>query len=106
MTNAAGISPSRRPAPRTLREYLSGPPAVSQRALAEVAGCNQSMVSMLVRGKRVPSARLAVKLHAITGVPLKMLLATKMGRLDAPPSPKPKRPAARGDPARRPQPTP
>ena len=70
--------PVRRQAPRTLREYLSGPPAVSQRALAEAAGCNQSMVSMLVRSKRVPSARLAVKLHAITGVPLKALLAMKM----------------------------
>jgi hypothetical protein len=33
---------------------------------------------MLVRGKRVPSAALAVKLHAITGVPLKGLLARKV----------------------------
>jgi transcriptional regulator with XRE-family HTH domain len=94
-------SPTRRSSPRSLREYLTGPPAVGQRALAEAVGCNQSMISMLARGQRVPSARLAVRLHAITGVPLKMLLANKMTPT------KPKRPAARGDPARgRPQASP
>lgn len=50
------------------------------------------MISMLVRGKRVPSASLAVTLHAITGVPLKMLLAPKIGkapgRRAAPPEPR------------------
>ena len=76
MTKAA--TPVRRPAPRTLRAFLSGPPAVGQRALAEAVGCNQSMISMLLRGKRAPSASLAVRLHAITKVPLKTLLATKM----------------------------
>lgn len=80
--------PARRTPPQSLRTYLAGPPPVGQRELAEAVGCNQSMVSMLVRGKRVPSARLAVQLHAVTGVPLKMLLAP---RLAAPP-PK-KRPA-------------
>src|SRR5262245_39704799 len=86
----------KRSAPRTLREYLAGPPAVSQRALAEAIGCTQSMISMLVRGKRVPSAGLAVKLHAVTGVPLKALLATKIEKADAPK--KRRRPTARGDP--------
>jgi transcriptional regulator with XRE-family HTH domain len=61
-----------------LREYLTGPPRVSQRQLAEAIGCNQSMISMLARGRRVPSARLAVKLYAVTGVPLKALLARKL----------------------------
>ena len=46
-------------------------------ALADAIGCTQSMISMLVQGKRVPSARLAVQLHAITGVPLKMLLGAR-----------------------------
>ena len=51
--------------------------------LAEAVGCNQSMISMLVRGKRVPSASLAVQLHGVTGVPLKMLLAPKIGKAPA-----------------------
>lgn len=66
--------------PRTLRDYLAGPPAVGQRALAEAVGCNQSMISMLLRGTRMPSARLAVKLHRATGVPLKALLAPTLRR--------------------------
>jgi len=74
---------------------------VSQRALAEAIGCNQSMISMLARGKRVPSAGLAVKLHAVTGVPLKALLATKIGKTaaKATPPPRRRRPLSRGDPA-------
>jgi transcriptional regulator with XRE-family HTH domain len=88
--------PARRTPPQSLREYLAGPPAIGQRALAAAVGCNQSMISMLARGTRVPSARLAVKLHAVTGVPLQRLLAT---RLD--PRHKHRRPLARGDPARR-----
>jgi plasmid maintenance system antidote protein VapI len=91
MTKSAQLSARRRP-PRTLREYLAGPPAVGQRALADAAGCNQSMISMLVRGKRVPSAGLAVRLHKITGVSLKMLLASRMT------PPRKRRPPSRGDP--------
>jgi plasmid maintenance system antidote protein VapI len=85
--------PARRTPPRSLREYLAGPPTIGQRALAEAVGCNQSMISMLVRGTRVPSARLAVKLHAVTGVALQVLLATRLGR-------KRPGPSARGDPTR------
>lgn len=69
------ISP---PSPPTLKAYLAGPPKVSQRALADAVGCNQSMISMLVRGTRVPAAALAVRLHTTTGVPLKALLAPKL----------------------------
>jgi transcriptional regulator with XRE-family HTH domain len=90
---------ARHPPPQSLREYLAGPPAVGQRALAEAAGCNQSMISMLVRGKRVPSARLAVTLHAITGVPLKMLLGSRIATRP-PPLKKRRHPPGRGDPAR------
>ena len=39
--------------PQTLNAYLIGPPRVSQRALADAVGCNQSMISMLRRGKRI-----------------------------------------------------
>lgn len=85
------ILPARRSQPQSLREYLAGPPMIGQRALAAAVGCNQSMISMLVRGTRQPSARLAVKLHAITRVPLEQLLATRLKR---------RHPAARGDPPR------
>jgi len=91
------ITPAARRSPvRSLRAFLQGPPAVSQRALAAAVGCNQSMISMLAKGKRAPSARLAVKLHAVTGVPLQTLLAQRL-----PANPKHKRPRApaRGDPA-------
>jgi len=90
--------PARRSQPRSLRAYLIGPPAIGQRALAEAVGCNQSMISMLARGTRAPSARLAVKLHAITGIPLRTLLATRMDPTPA----KRLRAKARGDPARGP----
>jgi len=73
---------------------------VSQRQLAALTGCNQSMISMLARGKRIPSAGLAVRLHAATGVPLKALLGMKIGQLPARLPVKRKRPAARGDPGR------
>ena len=63
--------------PRSLREYLNGPPRVTQRALALRVGCHQSMVSMLVRGQRLPRALLATKLHRVTGVPLDTLLRPK-----------------------------
>jgi len=63
--------------PRTLREYLRGPPRISQRAFAERVGVNQSMISMLTRGRRRPRAALALKLHRITGVPLEALLAPR-----------------------------
>jgi transcriptional regulator with XRE-family HTH domain len=98
MTKRIPPPSSRRPAPQSLREFLAGPPAIGQRALAEALGCHQSMVSMLVRGKRLPSARLAVRLHAVTGVPLKNLLAPRFRK------PKPRtRPLTRGDPAPRTQ---
>ena len=80
MTRSAKRSTRRRTPPQSLRAYLAGPPAVSQRMLAEAADCNQSMISMLLRGKRVPSASLAVRLHAITGVSLKNLLAPQPGK--------------------------
>ena len=83
MTKAATALARRTQAPQSLRAYLDGPARVSQRELADAVGCNQSMISMLVRGKRVPSAGLAVELHATTGVPLKMLLAPRLAPLAA-----------------------
>jgi plasmid maintenance system antidote protein VapI len=82
------------PSPPTLQAYLAGPPAVSQRALADAVGCNQSMISMLIRGTRVPSAALAVRLHTTTGVPLKALLAPKLKKVR--PKARPKAPPRRG----------
>jgi transcriptional regulator with XRE-family HTH domain len=61
-------------APRSLKDYLKGPPRVTQARLAKQLGVNQSMVSMLVKGQRQPRAKLALRLHEITGIPLKTLL--------------------------------
>lgn len=82
--------------PPSLQAYLQGPPAVSQRALAAAIGCTQSMISMLVQGKRVPSGTLATRLHAVTQVPLAVLLGNPFGTVQAP---KPRRrPNTRGNP--------
>lgn len=72
--------PTRRTVPSSLRAYLAGPPVISQRMLAAAVGCNQAMISLLIRGARIPSPSLAAKLHAITGVPLRVLLAARMAR--------------------------
>jgi helix-turn-helix protein len=64
----------------SLRAYLAGPPAVSQRRLARLARCNQSHISMIASGDRVPSAKLALRLHEITGVPLPALLRPRKRR--------------------------
>lgn len=61
--------------PRTLGEWLAGPPRRSQRFLAGRVGCHQSMISMLVRGERAARGKLALRLHEETGVPLRVLIA-------------------------------
>lgn len=76
---------SKRRAPRTIQEFLDGPPAVSQQTLAHRLGCHQSMVSMLVSGRRRPGGKLALALHAQTGVPLTTLLGTSRRRANRPP---------------------
>ena len=99
MTKDAVTTPARRTPPETLAEYLTGPPKVSQRALAEALGCNQSMISYLRRGLRVPSAGMAVRIHALTGVPLKHLLSGRIDHVAAGKRKKRKRPTARGHPS-------
>jgi transcriptional regulator with XRE-family HTH domain len=94
MTKRTTALPSRRTPAQSWREYFAGPPKVGQRAVAEAAGCHQSMISMLARGKRVPSARLAVRLHMITGIPLKVLLTQKLRKVRHK-----VRPTSRGDPS-------
>jgi len=76
------------PAPRTLREYLARPGAPTQRRLAAQAGTQQSMISMLSRGKRAARGKLALRLAAITGVPLaSLLVATPQRRSLRPTTP-------------------
>lgn len=65
----------RRPRPRTLVEWLAGPPRRSQRWLANEVGCNQSMISMLAQHKRAARGDLALKIQKVTGLPLKVLIA-------------------------------
>ena len=56
-----------------LREYFTATRG-NQIALARRLGCGQSTLSSLASGKRRPSPRLAAKIEAITGIPLRTLL--------------------------------
>jgi plasmid maintenance system antidote protein VapI len=78
--------------PATLKAYLKQEHALSQRALARAAGVHQSMISMLARGKRSCRGTLAVKLRALTGVPLEALIVTPRRRSRPKRSPTPKKP--------------
>jgi transcriptional regulator with XRE-family HTH domain len=68
---------TRRP-PRSIQEYLDGPPRVSQRTLADRLGVGQSTISLWLRDERKPSNERLLKLYEITGVPLTTLM--KIGR--------------------------
>lgn len=72
---------ARRPSP-TLAAYLDAP-GHSQTQLAKALGVQQSTISQWVRGVRIPRPDLALTLHALTGVPLKALLA-KVGKRGPP----------------------
>jgi hypothetical protein len=72
--NAGAESSSPRPTPPTLKAWFVAHPKRSQRWLAKEAHCNQSMISMLVKGERDAGGKLAERLHALTGVPIHALL--------------------------------
>lgn len=82
--------PPSRPDDRVITRYQSiaeyrTAHALSQRQLAEQLGISQSALSMIESGARTPRPELALKIHAVTRVPLKRLLATKPARLAEPP---------------------
>jgi len=52
----------------------------TQAQLAEELGITQSALSMIINGQRVPRPELLIKIHELTGVPLKSLLE---GRVSA-----------------------
>ena len=56
-----------------ISEYLKRS-GMRQRQLAEAVGVQQSMISMIRHGKCRPSPRLAARIEAITGIPLRTLL--------------------------------
>lgn len=60
--------------PRTLLQFLNGPPKRTQRWLAQKVGITQSMVSHLLKGDRRPGSDVLDRLHKITGVPYPALL--------------------------------
>jgi hypothetical protein len=78
--NAGAESSTPRPTSPTLKAWLAANPKVSQHRLAQMARCNQSFISMLVKGERDAGGKLAERLHLITGVPLKALLHASEGR--------------------------
>jgi len=61
----------------SLQAYLTGPPRVTQRDLARRAELNQSAISMILRGKRLPSGPMAMRLSQLTGVPVAAFFARK-----------------------------
>ena len=67
-----------------LKEYLEHT-GISEKDLAGKLGVSNAYVSMLKRGQRRPSARLAQKIEALTGIPFRRLLlgneATKIRTL-------------------------
>lgn len=69
----ASVRRWRSEAPQSLQAFLKGPPRIGQRELAEAVGCNQSTISMILRGLRNPSAALIRELNRVTGVPLAVL---------------------------------
>jgi len=62
------------PGPRSLRAWLKGPPRIPQHVLARKVGVNQSLISMLVTGDRLPGGQLALRLARVTGIPIEALL--------------------------------
>ena len=58
---------------QSLNEYFAEARG-NQLALARKLGCDQSTLSLLAIGKRRPSPKLAAKIEAITGIPLRTLL--------------------------------
>jgi transcriptional regulator with XRE-family HTH domain len=67
-------TPPGRPAPKTLRQYFRRRDALSQHAIAKRLGCSPSYVSMVVRGERTFRGKVALKLAALTGVPVEKLI--------------------------------
>lgn len=78
-------STKREEPPTTLKQFLKGPPVVTQRSLAKLAGVSQAMVSMLVRHKRKPRIKLLLKLSAITGIPVERLAGARPKKPRDPP---------------------
>jgi len=56
-----------------ISEYLKRS-GMRQKELAAAVGVQQSMISMIRHGKSHPSPRLAARIEAITGIPLRTLL--------------------------------
>jgi len=80
--------PTGPPSPATLRQYFRRRTSLSQHAVAKHLGCSQGYISMVVRGQRALRGKQAIRLAALTGVPIERLLV-----LARKPKPK-KQPAA------------
>ena len=63
---------------KNIKEYLRRT-GKSERQLAKMLGITQPYVNMLKNGNRRPRPDLALKIEAVTGIPLRNLL-TKQGK--------------------------
>ncbi len=54
-----------------LRDWMSGPPRVTQRALAERLRLHQTAVGRILAGNRRPGLTLAFEIEKLTGIPAK-----------------------------------
>jgi transcriptional regulator with XRE-family HTH domain len=83
----------RQPPPATLRQYFRRRGALSQHALAKRLGCSQGYISMVVRGQRAFRGKAALKVAALTGVPIEKLIVVarkkkkRLALVPTPPSP-------------------
>jgi transcriptional regulator with XRE-family HTH domain len=59
---------------RNLAEYLEQT-GQTQQALADKLHVNESYISLLASRRRQPSLRLALRIHALTGVPVSALVS-------------------------------
>lgn len=58
--------------------YLQGT-ETTQQELADKLGISQGALSMIKAGQRIPRPKLALRIHALTGIPLATLLAGTSG---------------------------
>ena len=64
------------PAFTSLEQFFEkSEPKRTQEWLAEKVGIDRSTISLIVSGKRQPSVKLAIRIAAVTGVPIESLRA-------------------------------
>jgi transcriptional regulator with XRE-family HTH domain len=68
----------RRKQPRTLAEFFEQKNAPTQDAIARQLGITGAYVSLIAAGKRQPALKLALRIEALTGVPVASLVSPEV----------------------------